>query len=133
MNGYAPTGAGLDSVTPARLFDGRPGAQTVDGLFARRGRVAANSITAVPVAGRGGVPDGAGIAVLNVTAVAPATNGFFTVYPCDEPIPNASNLNFVAGQIVANFAAVKLSGTGEVCVSTTSATHVLIDVTGYGG
>ena len=133
VNGYAPAGAGLDSVTPARLFDGRPSGETDDGQFQKGGRIAPNSVTEVPIAGRGGVPDGASSAVLNVTAVGPSTNGFFTVYPCDETLPNTSNLNFVAGQNVANFAAIKLSAAGEVCVYTTASTHLLVDVTGYGG
>jgi len=54
-----------------------------------------------------------------------------TVWPCDQPRPEASNLNFVKGRDVPNLVTVKLSTSGSVCLLPTAATHVLADVAGY--
>ena len=47
------------------------------------------------VTGRGAVPGDATAVVLNVTVTQPLGSGFVTVYPCGDPRPLASNLNFV--------------------------------------
>ena len=81
----------------------------------------------------GGVPaSGVSGVVLNVTAVASA-GGFLTVYPADVGVPNASNVNFTAGQVVPNLVAVKLSGAGVVAIRNGSpgSTNVIADVAGY--
>lgn len=82
------------------------------------------------VGGRGGVPTDAVAAVLNVTVVNPTDGGFVTVWPCGAPIPNASNLNFIAGQTVANLVVTRLGG-GKACFATSANTDVLADVAGY--
>ena len=84
------------------------GQSTVDGQFAGIGVVAAGWTTELQVGGRGGVPMDAAAVVLNVTVTAPEGSGFITVYPCGEPLPTASNLNFVAGDTVPNAVVVKV-------------------------
>ena len=70
--------------------------------------------------------------VLNVTVTAPEGSGFITVYPCGEPLPTASNLNFVAGDTVPNAVVVKLGAGGKVCLfAAESATHLIADTNGY--
>ena len=49
--------------------------------------------------------------VLKVTVTEPVGAGFVTVFPCGSPRPLASNVNFVAGQTVANSV---VSGVGGV-------------------
>ena len=44
--------------------------------------------------------------------------------------PNASNLNYVAGQAIANTAIATLSSTGSICVFSSATTHLIIDVSG---
>jgi hypothetical protein len=83
------------------------------------------------VSGTAGVPTDAVAAVLNVTVVNPSASGFVTVWPCGEPQPNASNLNFVAGQTVANLVVTKLGGGGKACFATSAYTDVLADISGY--
>ncbi len=117
--------------TPARLLDTRPGGSTVDGLHASVGRIAAGATYTLPVSNRGGVDALAATVVLNVTAVSPGTRGFVTVYPCDQPRPNASNLNFVAGDVIPNSVLAKVSAAGTVCLFTSAATDLLVDVSGY--
>ena len=88
----------------------------------------APGIQRVSVAGRTGVPAGATAVVVNVTVDAPERNGFATVYPCGTPQPLASNVNFTRGRTTSNAATVALGTSGEICVSTSAATHVVVDV-----
>jgi hypothetical protein len=71
-----------------------------------------------------------GAVVLNITATEPDTAGFITVYPCDEPRPNTSNLNFAAGETAASFVISKVDVHGDVCLYTSAGTHVLVDQVG---
>lgn len=118
-------------LNPARLLDTRNGGSTIDGQHAAVGRVAAGGTYVLPVAGRGGVDPGAVTAVLNVTAANPSAQGFVTVYPCDQARPNASNLNFAVGDVVPNAVLAKLSAAGTVCLFSSVATDLLVDVGGY--
>ena len=94
-------------------------------------RYGGGSVLRVKVAGAAGVPaTGVGAVSLNVTVVGPSGAGFVTVFPCGTR-PNASNLNFVAGQTVPNAVIAPLSAAGEVCVFSSVDTDLLADVNGY--
>ena len=118
------------SLEPARLADSRAGHQTVDGLFAGVGILAGDSTMQITVAGRGGVDAHAAAAALSVTAVDPAGPGFVTVHPCGIVRPMASSLNVTAGAVVANAVIARLGAAGTVCVYTSVATHIVVDVNG---
>jgi hypothetical protein len=102
------TPASLISLVPARLIDTRPAA-TVDGILAGAGRRTAGSITAIPVASRGNVSASATAVALNVTMVSPGAGGYVTVFPCGSVQPNASNVNFNAGQTIPNAVVANLA------------------------
>jgi hypothetical protein len=68
--------------------------------------------------------------VLNVTVDQPEAGGFLTLYPCDQPRPVTSNLNYDAGQTIANAATVKLSDVGSICIFSSATTHVIVDLMG---
>ena len=51
---------------------------------------------------------GASAVLLNVTAVAPTTGTYVTVFPTDVERPVASNLNAAAGQVVPNMVISKI-------------------------
>jgi hypothetical protein len=70
-------------------------------------------------------------AIVNLTAVDPAGNGFLTLYPCGATIPTASNLNVRAGSTVANRAIVSTAGTSQFCLYSSVTTDAVIDVEGY--
>jgi Fibronectin type III domain len=117
---------------PGRLLDTRkPSGSTVDGLHQATGRVGAGQVYELPVAGRGGVPADAASAVLNVTAVDPSGGGFVTVFPCGQPLPQASNLNYQAGDVVPNAVLAKIGAGGKVCFFTFAEADLLVDVAGY--
>ncbi len=130
--GFAPEDSEVGSVSPARLLETRADAAepTVDGESFGGGAVGSGAFVEVQIAGRGGVPDGASAAMLNLTTVRPTGKGFATLYPCGD-VPNASSLNFVAGSNVANATFVQLSDEGTVCVFTSRETHLVLDVVGY--
>jgi len=69
-------------------------------------------------------------AALNVTVTEPAAAGFVTVYPCDAAQPTASNLNFDLGTTIPNAVITKLAADGTVCIFTSQALHVVVDVNG---
>jgi alpha-tubulin suppressor-like RCC1 family protein len=118
------------ALVPARLTDTRIGAATIDTMSDVIGLRAPNSITEIQVANRGGASGAPASVALNVTAVNPLTAGYITVFPCDSPQPNASNINYTAGDVIPNAVIVKVSNTGKVCVYTSAATNLIVDLTG---
>ncbi|MEQ8437278.1 MAG: hypothetical protein RIB65_07270 [Ilumatobacter fluminis] len=135
VNGSYEAGSGFDPLVPARLLETRSGAvnTTVDGRFQRTGRVGAGSITQLEVAGRGGVAADAAAVSLNVTVVGPDRAGHVTVFPCGSPMPTASNLNYLPGQVIPNAVLVKIGDGGKVCIYAHASTHLLVDVNGAFG
>ncbi|MEO5841465.1 MAG: hypothetical protein ABIQ73_16385 [Acidimicrobiales bacterium] len=118
-------------VVPARLLDTRPTGSTIDGIDDGGNVRDADTITAVQVVGRGGVPIDATTVALNVTVTGAQGTGYITVYPCGNPQPNASNLNYQAGSTIANAVIAKVGVGGSVCVYTSAATQLIVDVNAY--
>ena len=120
-------------LVPARLLDTRPGSATVDGQFAGGGLVGPGSVVNVTVRGRGGVPaSGVAAVAINVTVAAPTATSFLTVFPNGALRPTASNLNFTAGQTVANMVIVPIGANGQISLyNDAGQTNVLVDVLGW--
>ncbi|MFM8645898.1 MAG: SpoIID/LytB domain-containing protein [Actinomycetota bacterium] len=68
---------------------------------------------------------------MNLTVVDPVGEGFLTVWPCGSNKPDASSLNFKAGQTVANAVVSQVDSTGLICVSSNAAVHVIVDVNSW--
>lgn len=127
MNGWFATDPGFNPLTPTRILD-------------TRNTIGTNVVAPVDstplvlrVSGRGGVPaSGAAAVSLNVTATNTYVNGggYVTAYPCGS-LPNASSLNFVTSQTVANTVIVPLSPSGDVCFSVYGRTDLIADVNGW--
>jgi hypothetical protein len=122
---YAPGGGALEAVSPSRFLDSR------NGVGNWQGRLGIGQTIDVVVAGVAGVPSTASAVILNITVTDPAAAGYVTVYPCGQPVPVASNLNFVAGQTVANLAAVKIGDNQSICVFSSTRAHVVADLAGF--
>jgi len=133
--GYmAPSSAtGFTPSAPFRWVDTRS-PWSLDLNFGTSGqRLGGGQVIAIQVAGQRGVPFSAKSVSFNVTAAdGAADNGYVTAYPCGSP-PPTSNLNFSAGKAVANGAMVALSATGSLCVYSSVAAHVIVDVNGWWG
>jgi hypothetical protein len=85
------------------------------------------------VSGVGGVPTtGVEAAVLNVTETRGHGTGYLTAYPTGADQPVASNLDFTAGQTVANRVVVPVNATtGQVTIYSSSPADIIVDVSGY--
>lgn len=125
--------ASLRSITPARLADTRMGPDylTVDGKFQGIDQRPIGSTLQLTVAGRGGVPTDAIAVALNVTSAEAVGGGYVTVYPCGAARPTASNVNYTAGSVVPNAVIAKIGDSGSVCLFTSNATQLIVDVNGY--
>jgi hypothetical protein len=129
MTGFVVTSRFFQSVDPARLMDTRMRHTTIDGLNAGIGMRRANDITELVVVNRAGVPSNATSVVLNVTVTEATASGYVTVYPCGSPPQSlASNLNYVAGQTVANAVVSRIGNQGKVCIVSSAPTHLVVDV-----
>lgn len=122
ISGYFPAGSTSQFLaSPTRILSTR------DGVGAGVARVAAGATLQLLVQ----PPSGATAAILNVTVTNTAAAGFVTVFPCDQPVPQASNLNFTAGQTVPNLVMAKPSSTGKICFFTSATTDIIADLTGW--
>lgn len=126
-----PDGVGSAYVplNPARLLDTR------FGNGAPAAPVGPGETLNLSVLNRGGVPaEGVSAVVLNVTAVGPTGPSYLTAWPTGQTQPNASNLNYKAGQVVPNLVVVKVGANGSVSLyNDVGSTHVLADVVGWFG
>jgi uncharacterized protein YkwD len=105
--------SGYEALTPYRLVDTRQTAAMAPG----------GTLTVQPnVAGAEAV-------AINVTTTQSKNPGFITVYPCGTAVPNASNLNYAAGETRAVFVTVALAG-GAFCVFNGSGGHLIVDLQG---
>ena len=114
-------------ISPTRKLDTREGHGAPQAPFA------AGVEETVYVLGAGSVPPRDVTAVvMNVTATDPTAAGFVTVWPTGEAKPNASSLNFVAGQTVPNLVMSKVGANGRISMAVSSGSaHVIADVVGY--
>ena len=131
VQGYFRSGTpgGADSfvpLTPSRILDTRSN----DGASAP----AALGTVSVQVDGRGGVPlSGVGAVAVNVTATQPIAGGYATVYAAGSARPNASDVNFRAGQTVPNLVIVPVGADGKINLFNGSLgrAQMIADVQGY--
>ncbi|MEZ4223371.1 MAG: hypothetical protein R3B13_20665 [Polyangiaceae bacterium] len=106
-------------VTPVRRLDTR-----------KTTTPAANSTTCVKVSDAE-VPASSRGVVMNLVAAKPSGSGVAVIYPDGHGKPSTSTLNFAKGQTIANNAIVQPGNGGRVCVHTSAATDLILDVTGY--
>jgi hypothetical protein len=117
-------GSGLyNSISPVRAL----------GTLASGTAIGPNTSQAVTATGTStGVPANATAVVVNATAAQGTKTSFLTVYPAGVTMPTASNVNFVADQVVANRVTVGVGTGGRVEVyNHTGTVKVDLDVDGY--
>ena len=126
---YSITSNGFYTVPPCRILDTRD----PDGPFGGPSFVASVPRT-VSVYGRCGIPANARAVAANVAVTRPTAAGFVTAWQGGTSMPNASTLNFRAGQTRANNATLILGAAGDVLLAAVMAdgsADVIVDVTGY--
>lgn len=77
------------------------------------------------------VPSTATAVMLNVAVVNPAAAGYLTVIPAGAPRPLASNLDYVANQVVPNLVEVGTGSGGQVSIYSSARADVVVDLEGY--
>jgi sugar lactone lactonase YvrE len=117
------------TVPPCRIADTREpaGAQGGPSLTPSADRV-------FGVGGRCQVPSSAKAVSLNVTVTGPGGSGDLRLYPGGGFVPQASAINYAAGQTRANSAVLALGLSGNVAVKVdqgVGAVDVILDVNGY--
>jgi hypothetical protein len=119
------TGTYYGLSTPTRFLDTRQ--------VGTRLPLAAGSITELKIGGVSEIPaTGVSAAVINLTAVATSTPGYFTMYPSDKARPTASTINFPKGWTGANMATVPLGADGKVKLYNYGGkAHAVVDVLGW--
>ncbi len=128
-------------VVPCRIVDTRaPGSHGVltDAETYSFNSVATNYSLQGGLAGPCGIPNRALAVELNVVAANPSAQGYLKLYPFAAGQPNASILNYSAGQTIANSVAVGrcADDVGGLCFKDLTlyadkATHLIVDVLGY--
>jgi hypothetical protein len=87
------------------------------------------------VTGRAGIPaSGVTAVIMNVTATNATATSYLTVWPSGRARPLASNLNFGAGQTVANLVQAPVGGDGRVSIfNFAGSVDLVADVAGWVG
>lgn len=110
---------------PTRLLDTRKG------LGAPRAKVPTGSRIVLQVAGTGDIPSDATAVAVNLTATDTTANGYVTAGQSST----VSNLNYRAGQTIANSAIVPLDPGGTIEIANAGnkggLADLIMDVTGY--
>ncbi len=129
VQGYHPSTAKFVPTQPVRLLETRQGAQ----IGYTGAKPAAGAIVPISVIGSGSpaVTADAKSVVISVTATDASAAGWATVFPCGEPVPNASNVNFVPGLTRANLVTAKIGTNGSVCVFVQASTELIVDLAGF--
>ena len=68
--------------------------------------------------------------MVNLAAVFPRRMGFVTASPCDEPLPNASQLVYRRDDVVAAGSIIPVDDQGRICAFVLSGTNLIADVSG---
>lgn len=106
----ASGGLKLDALDPTRLVDTRTTGRADPVVVA--------------------IPGHAAGAVVNITAVGATAPGYAVAYPCDQAVPDTSNVNFTATTAVAGNAYVPVGASGTVCVHANRPVDVIVDLLG---
>jgi hypothetical protein len=109
------------SIAPQRVYDSRqPGLTALTRFRVREVKIPTSVI-----------PANSAAAVVNLTAANAVQPGYMTAFPCGQPAPNASNVNFKQSEARAVGAIVGLGLGNTLCVIADTTVHVIVDVTGY--
>jgi hypothetical protein len=134
VTGYFVKAAGagrFHGVVPQRLLDTRvTAAGAPRGGIPAPGQTIAAAISTLPPA-----QFHATAVLVNITVTDPQADGYLSVFPSGEPLPPSSNLNFNAGQTIANAVIVKVGQltngwTAINLFNALASTHLIVDLMG---
>ena len=122
LSGWFLNGDGLHTFTPQRAFDTRQTGFVLTTETPYR----------LQVTGSFGLPaSGVSSVLLNVTATGATAPGYITVWPCNQPQPYTSNLNYLPYQDIPNAVIATVDANGQVCFASSSPTFLITDISGW--
>ncbi len=128
LSGWYGNGATtrFTAITPVRVMDTRENLGTT-GMFA------AKANRRLQLAGTFGLPPAGTLkgVVAEVTEADATAVGYVTVHPCQTPVPDLSMVRYSAEGASANVVTGIVDATGGWCLMPSTATHLLVDVSGY--
>jgi hypothetical protein len=105
-------------LTPTRVLDTR----------STGARLAAGATTVVDLSSQ--LPPDATAVALNLTAVGPSADGFLTAHPCVATPPTVSSVNYTRATDRGALAVLPVSAARTVCVLSSAAADLVVDVQG---
>lgn len=122
LSGWFISGDGLHTFTPQRAFDLRQSGFVLT----------ADNQAEFQMTGNFGIPTASvSSVVLNVTATGAIAPGYITVWPCNQPRPYTSNLNYSPNQDIPNAVIATVDSNGQVCFASSSPTFLIADISGW--
>ncbi|MCL4448382.1 MAG: IPT/TIG domain-containing protein [Actinobacteria bacterium] len=135
VTGYfstSTTGVSFVGTAPYRACDTRDATMVGYATPCSGSPLVSSTPLTLSLAGIGPIPSNAKAVVVNVTAINPTASGYITVWPEGLSQPTVSNLNFVAGEVVANSVTVALSASGDISIGLyQGSANLVVDVTGW--
>jgi hypothetical protein len=126
VNQSVVVGADYTPVTPTRIMDTRVG------LGVAKGAVAAHGDLTLQIPSVGGVSPADSAVVVNVTVTGPAARGALTVFNQSGAGAATSNINFGAGQTIANMVTIEpINGAIMFQNNSGGSVQVFADLEGY--
>jgi hypothetical protein len=105
---------------------------TITGTGLRLGPLTSGGTHKLRVGRYDGVPADALAVSMSVAVIKPTGSGYLTVYPGTQARPNASNINFTSGVLLANAVVAGLGTDGTVAFTNSfGSTNVIADLAGY--
>jgi hypothetical protein len=104
----AAAGAQYQAIQPTRICDTRVGGSGCAGHA-----ITAGTAALITVAGQGSIPSNSSgtpaVAIIaNLTAIAPTSATYLTMYPANVSLPLASDINLSAGEVLPNLTVVQI-------------------------
>lgn len=127
IEAFLDQGAVRPFPSPVRIVDSTADGSTADGGFAGVGVRPEASTLRVPVASRFDGLSDIGALVVSVTAVDPLEPGDANVFAAESP-PADSILDYEAGTTARSVTVVPVGASGDLCLSTTGRTDVVVDL-----
>ena len=123
--GFFSPGGSLEyqALTPIRLVDTR-------NAVYYENRLAAHQTIELPLSTAVGMPENGWAAVFNIATVEADGDGHLTVFACERgTAPGTSSHNF-STDVRATLVTSDLATSGKACVSTSTRTHIIVDLLG---
>src|SRR4029077_8379201 len=116
------SGKAFTPMSPVRIADTRDSGQTLG---------TGGGLT-LQIDGLTSVPSTATAVITNITVTNTTAPSFLVTYPASQARPLASDLNWAAGQTVANLTAATIGSSGSVALyNSVGSSDVVVDLVGY--